>query len=206
MACEWEGKNPGLRRPLRIAEIGVGSLDDWHAVRCRLLRPHPAGAVVAAHLLHAEPFDLFDDLIELRLPSIEDAQVQAAVVPFASPEGGEGLEPRRGQSADEPVAKMTNKPELVTIFKIVGRFKEEDKANKEHDLIRELGSFIGGEVRIGVAQSYEGRQKRGPSPPVLYVPDTVPFNFWGAVKVVAKDVIANTCRCQWYAHDDIIED
>ena len=41
---------------------------------------------------------------------------------------------------------------------------------------------------------------------MLYVPNTVPFNFWGAVRVVAKDVIANTCRCQWYAHDDIIED
>ena len=104
------------------------------------------------------------------------------------------------------MAKTTNKPELVTIFKVVGRFKEEDKANKERDLIGELGSFIGGEVRIVWLNPMKVDKKKGPSPPVLYVPDTVPFNFWGAVRVVAKDVIANTCRCQWYAHEDIIED
>ena len=104
---------------------------------------------------------------------------------------------------------MTIKRERVTIFRVVGRFKEDEKANKERDLIRELGSFIGGEVRIvwlypmKVDKMLEKKER---PPPVLYVPDTVPFNFWGAVRVVAKDVIANTCRCVWYVHDDFIED
>ena len=35
--------------------------------------------MVAAHLFHSEPFDLVDDRIELRLPGVEYAQVQAAI-------------------------------------------------------------------------------------------------------------------------------
>jgi hypothetical protein len=104
---------------------------------------------------------------------------------------------------------MTKKSELVTIFRVVGRFKEDDKANKERDLIREFGSFIGGEIRIvwlNPMKVDKILEKKGPPAPMLYVPDTVPFNFWGAVRVVAEDVIATTCRCQWYAHDDFIED
>lgn len=104
---------------------------------------------------------------------------------------------------------MTIKPELVTIFRVVGQFKEDEKASKERDLIRELGRFIGGEVRIVWLYPMKVDkilEKKEPPRPVLYVPDTVPFNFWGAVRVVATDVIANTCRCQWYFHDDFIED
>ena len=44
-----------------------------------LIRPHHAGAMVSAHLFHSEPLDLVDDRIELRLPTIEDAQMQAAI-------------------------------------------------------------------------------------------------------------------------------
>jgi len=113
------------------------------------------------------------------------------------------IEPR------DTAAKMTKKPQPTTIFRIVGRFKEDEKVDKERDLIRELGGFIGGEIRIvwlNPMKIDKILEKKGPPHPVLYVPDTVPFNFWGAVRAVAKDVIANTCRCVWYVHDDFIED
>src|SRR5512132_1468394 len=48
--------------------------DDRNAVRRRLFGPHPAGAVIAAHLLHAAGLDLFDDRVELRLALIENAR------------------------------------------------------------------------------------------------------------------------------------
>lgn len=67
------------RRALRVSHVGIRAFDNRHPVCGGLLRPHPAGAVVAAHLLHAARLDILDDLVELGLPHIEDAQVQSAV-------------------------------------------------------------------------------------------------------------------------------
>ena len=68
-----------VRPAFRITEISIGALHNGHTLRRSLLRPHQAGAMVAAHLFHSEPFDLVDDRIELRLPGVEYAQVQAAI-------------------------------------------------------------------------------------------------------------------------------
>src|SRR5512132_2106824 len=65
---------PSRGRAFRITHVGVRPPDDRNAVRRRLFGLHPAGAVIAAHLLHAAGLELFDDRVELRLALIENAR------------------------------------------------------------------------------------------------------------------------------------